>query len=1328
MESSMVSNFDPATTSERLPQPEFRQEYRLGLVVYGGVSLAIYMNGVCREFYNAVRGRGIYKLVKALTDSDIIVDVVSGTSAGGINGVLLSYALTNSDQGKAVDFKNFAEIWRESGDISKLMRQPDIKRDTNSVLDGEHYYEDRLAEAFQTASNKCDYEPQKQANEWYSDSRELDLFVTGTDTLGRVSKAFDNTGSVIEVKDHRSVFLLKYRRDRKNPFQDNRSNQRSLAKLCRITSCFPVAFPVVTVKLPTAPTDRTTDRNNQATEAVHEIDRRLVVWGQLSNRELPAKQPDGGYRLHFVDGGVLDNRPFSYTIRAISTRVAYRPVERRLFYIDPSPDQFLGSPKFNKMAKPNIWATVSDSLVGMPRYESISSDLQDIKDRNERILRYKFLRGTAERTGETKLEAARRGQPPSDDAIRRQQIYLRCRLVGMRDRILPLVLCIDQASSNSTNSMLSADQDKQVLLERAAQLITKYITDQKQQEDRENFLHSLGQEIRNLDVDYALRKHTFLLEKICQVMSDPQYDSQGQDFHRTLKRLAEHIGYQVKLLEVIQFALESMLQSEPVSRTFYALIAQASKGGMPNVDTENLTEKSLDASPPPALTSNAAISEAIARNVQEDMRQYMYDYLLKLHRWMLDADGLVALESSDLSPQPAAREFDKQDQPVPISRDFFQQLPLPLNSSQISGVLMQLQKKMNLLNYDKLGLTPSATGKDRLDVMQPESLWQDPKYQFVAGSENDSKQYFSLLRKVEQATEALIQASDTELELKSKLLNSFQSFRYVDEEVYSYEYLSDIRAKGQIEVIRISPDVAQFGFGKGKGLAEKLAGDQLNAFGGFFKKSWRSNDILWGRLDGLNRIVEALLTPDMLKNFPNFVSRQLPNVAGASIEEKTQTYLEALVTEALPDATEAERVTILEVLTRLARPDQAPSQTLEGKSLTQFLDTLVTVGQRAILKTDLKNVMEDAIAEQIDWSQQLIPSSKSFQTTVSRLGYTSTFPKTASTSNSQQVALQQVDRLVATLLSSNRKQAQKFLQQQPPDWHGQAFSQLRQTDPENWSRLTGYLTQLATEIPSLDQLYDFLKRLIIAGQAELNRPDLDSNVRADINQLNQQLKPMLQKLKPKYEPVQGYFDRAITPFAVKELAETPVKALLDDPRQIDDYFRNTYQVGSETLSTDIPVVVLEDLAARAGLVIRDILNSPPTGDTVRKTTTFRIVNRLLQAFYIWVQSKNPKTSWLPTTLKAIPALILPLLAIGGILFLVSRLPVILLIVIVTLAILQIINSVTTQIKVKSWVVWLLIAIGVFLFIAGPHLLPAGSIDWTIPFSQLRISIQNPGVN
>ena len=159
----MESKIDSAP-AERLQQPEFRQEFRLGLVVYGGVSLAIYMNGVCREFYNAVRGRGIYKLVKALTDSDIIVDVISGTSAGGINGVLLSYALTNSDKHTAVDFKDFAQIWRESGDIAKLLRHPDLKptQAINSVLDGEDYYQASLAEAFRQASSKQNTQPPKR--------------------------------------------------------------------------------------------------------------------------------------------------------------------------------------------------------------------------------------------------------------------------------------------------------------------------------------------------------------------------------------------------------------------------------------------------------------------------------------------------------------------------------------------------------------------------------------------------------------------------------------------------------------------------------------------------------------------------------------------------------------------------------------------------------------------------------------------------------------------------------------------------------------------------------------------------------------------------------------------------------------------------------------------------------------------------------------------------------------------------------------------------------------------------------------------------------------
>jgi hypothetical protein len=78
-----------------------RREVRLGVVMYGGVSLAVYINGVAHEFFRAVRGRGVYRLIKALTDSDIIVDVISGTSAGGINGVMLSYALATTATSRA---------------------------------------------------------------------------------------------------------------------------------------------------------------------------------------------------------------------------------------------------------------------------------------------------------------------------------------------------------------------------------------------------------------------------------------------------------------------------------------------------------------------------------------------------------------------------------------------------------------------------------------------------------------------------------------------------------------------------------------------------------------------------------------------------------------------------------------------------------------------------------------------------------------------------------------------------------------------------------------------------------------------------------------------------------------------------------------------------------------------------------------------------------------------------------------------------------------------------------------------------------------------------
>ena len=1296
-------------SSPKLPleKPDFRREFRIGLVVYGGVSLAIYMNGVCREFYNAVRGRGIYKLIKALTDSDIIVDVISGTSAGGINGVLLSYALTNSDQKTVVDFKNFAEIWRESGDIDRLLRQPNQK-EANSVLDGEGYYQDRLAEAFQKAWEQRISAPSKSdrfEDEWFSESDELDLFVTGTDVLGKVYQAFDNTGRIIEVKDHRTVFLLKHRQGRKHPFKPSSVNQQSLAKLCRITSCFPVAFPVVSVELP-SPSNRAssmegteigkTDQQfgNSETKEITEIDQRLVRWGVLANRALPQQKPATGYQLHFVDGGVLDNRPFSYAIEQINQRTAYRPVNRRLFYIDPSPDHFMGSLKFNEMAKPSIWKSAWDSLVSMPRYESIANDLNEIKSRNGKVRRYKFLRSTAERIAEQANDQPKPSelQPRSNHSEPTpEEIYLRCRLVGLRDRVLPLILRIEQIGSFGFDQQNDSQLNQRDLLEKTAEFITQYVADPEQQKERDHFLHQLSIEIRNLDVDYAMRKHFFLLEKLCQWIDDPYY---RQD-HILLSHLAKQIKAQIELLIVIKAGLEEMLRSDVVSDTFYRLIQQA--------------------------------------KTRKEARGAIYQYLLRLHRFFLDGNHLP-----DFDPE-SDREFlkisdvDRPEDAQPaakVSSDFFKALPGSLFpepqsddssttdqiSARISGVLAQLSKKNQQLQNHP----------GRLDQTQPDSIWGS-QYDFD-GQENES---LSILSRVEKASEQLIQDSGltTFVEIKparDKLLILFKRFRNIDQSVYAYEYLSDVQAKEQIEIVRISPQDAQLGFSDHKP-ETKLAGDQLGAFGGFFKKTWRSNDILWGRLDGLNRIVEAVITPESLAYFSHFLDRQLKQESNK--EQARAEYIHQLVEESLSEATPIEKEEIKQTLEKSARGEipQGDDKTKQG--LPHFQKILVTAAHREILKSDLGKVLEDSIADQLTWSQQLVPPE------LGNLGYQKI--KISSLSNPQLKSLQEVNKLLARLLKPDTRQdignhlVNQSKGQTPKIYWSQTFMEaFPKSNTIDRQGLVQYLEGfINTSRVLIHDLSGFLNQLSKVGQAEIQAGNSASSTEAIVLQsMNDQLSKVAQRLesiKPKYSVTAGYLDQSVTPFAVNELVKTPIQELLHDQEKLEQYFRNQYQVGSEKLKENIPPIILEAVSARAGLVLRNVLESPPTGQYLRNSSIFQFVNRMLQAFYWWVQARNPKTSLLPASLRLLPALLLPIAAILGIWILVSQFPAWLLVPIVTLVILGALNKVTLRAKLPTWTAWLLVVIAVILLILGPHFFPSGNMELPIPFNKLHISIQNP---
>jgi patatin-related protein len=917
------------TSNDRVPKLNkprtFDREFRLGLVLYGGISLAIYMNGICQEFYNAVRGRGIYKLVKALTNSDIVVDIVSGTSAGGINGVLLSYALANSDESNIVDFQQFAQIWRNSGDIDKLLREPARGKSTsevNSFLDGEEYYQGEFEKAFRQAGN---YRESAPKNEWYSDFRELDLYLTGTDLLGRIYKIFDNTGKVIDIKDHRTVFHLKYREDRKqwigNPFKlEDEGNYQALAKLCRITSCFPVAFPVVTVKL--EPNFAYSD---------YEADKKLVEWGELNKRILPPRElTEHGHQLYFVDGGVLENRPFRHTISAIDRRTAYNPVDRKLFYIDPNPDVFVGSPEFNQMPKPDIWRVATNSLINLPSYQSIGKDVESIKEYNEKINKYRSLRQDIEKDFETK-----NGLYKLEEKIHQNldkftdnhyNHYWHCRFFGLFNRLLPIMLDIGKYQGNDKN---------QKFLEQVAQQLNEELNKNVCAEKSKKFFETV-KKIKNLDLQYAYRKYCFFVYKTSQIIQNN--DELTNNEIKELRCLKYKLTWQIELIKVIQESLDEILSK---------------------LNLEEIIVKD--------------------RNYSQLKFGEIYSFLIVFHQTLLNENLGQKLKREETSAIVSFQEFlNKEEIDYYLNQikeidSYFNEIK-EIDSKNFEA--NKINKASEIFNriYD-IPICRIHKNKANGENIAEIKIIKHLINQNLNNIREENKQ--SILSRIDEEVKKIIFDLKVSQNVKDLLVKFNHNFKEVDAFLYPYEYLTNLEGKSKIELVRISPEDANLGYGKGKGLNDKLAGDQFRAFGGFFKKSWRSNDLLWGRLDGLNRLIEALVTQESVKYFKDFVERE--SINQKVTEEK---YIELLVKKCIQGKHNQEitegLIELFKLLKDIDAEKQKDNNAKELKELQEFLDSLlnrllnklVEEGQREIISTDLIQVIGDDIDQRKQWSDK----------------------------------------------------------------------------------------------------------------------------------------------------------------------------------------------------------------------------------------------------------------------------------------------------------------------------------------------------------------------
>ncbi|HYN46600.1 MAG TPA: patatin-like protein, partial [Allosphingosinicella sp.] len=400
------------------------KELRIALVCYGGVSLAVYMHGITKEIWRlakasqAVQARDSAKDVYATllrrisseadVDLRVLVDILAGASAGGINAVFLSHAIAT---GETLD--PLTELWLDSADVDTLLDPGGGTMSRAAKLAAVP-----LAWALTARSGTIDktVEPAHRAEikaklanfvraPWFAppfsgpaltnlildafeamgkgpkgapllpDYQPLDLFVTVTDFHGYPEQLRLNSPPEVIETEHRLTLS----------FHDPGGAGRRLADpaeltfAARATASFPGAFPPFNVS---------------------ELDRCIEKRGQdwpgraaFLARAMPRRSALGeAEEAILIDGSVLHNAPFGPAVAALEKRPARREVDRRFVYIDPKPGMKsvrLGSG--GAAEPPGFFATVFGALSDIPREQPIRDNLEGIERISARIRRLRLI-------------------------------------------------------------------------------------------------------------------------------------------------------------------------------------------------------------------------------------------------------------------------------------------------------------------------------------------------------------------------------------------------------------------------------------------------------------------------------------------------------------------------------------------------------------------------------------------------------------------------------------------------------------------------------------------------------------------------------------------------------------------------------------------------------------------------------------------------------------------------------------------------------------------------------------------------------------------------
>ncbi len=398
-------------------------------MIYGGASLAVYMHGVTKELLKLVRASKVlhemgraraqnaqfsdgadhrehdteavyFELLKKVNQRHhfrVVVDVIAGASAGAINGVMLGKALV--DDGK-LDVQT--PLWLTDADVDYLGNPKPrfqkwylypLLRALAHWLPAEIGTTPETREKLASFVRSSWFEPpfsgkrlcthffnaleamvasRRPGSSLLPEGQRLDVYASVTDLTGYPNRLRLNEALVATDRAHSAYCQLTHQGDGDCDFDDG--NLPALVWAARSSASFAGAFPPFEHK---ELTSLLVERGQEWPGEERFLNESLLV-----EHDVPAAARFDPRQRLYVDGGIVNNKPFDAAMAALSQRPADRHVDRFVLYIEPDPKV---EPPENPSQSIGYLGTIHAAMSTIPRNQPILEELEEIVDQDRRV-------------------------------------------------------------------------------------------------------------------------------------------------------------------------------------------------------------------------------------------------------------------------------------------------------------------------------------------------------------------------------------------------------------------------------------------------------------------------------------------------------------------------------------------------------------------------------------------------------------------------------------------------------------------------------------------------------------------------------------------------------------------------------------------------------------------------------------------------------------------------------------------------------------------------------------------------------------------------------